>query len=654
MQLTIIGEHPLAKDDEGKLKCRIGSLFTDDATLVTLPRMTHAMQRLFYLGKLNKDRAARGEKPLDELSLPDDIEDAVDLIMENDCILIRPDPSRMDLAFKADEMLQTLPGVNKLRIRFLHARNASVQKAIRARGEYWRISPRPQSEADIISFIRRSRIAIENLPLYYYSPATGTRYLTLQNFAELSKLPEAAFRRQLIEIKTYTKRWNRLHNPEVAFFGLVQPVPDLFDACDFANAPLPVLHMDHARTAALLADATDYALRQDDVTNPIWRNHLFACLTDERNETLSEVLVSGLTEEFFRQIHWLPGGCVQNDELIFDTIFDDLKTHPDDPELKRICDPRVKGFIFNYIREFAKLEYINIGRLLPGLRKHPEKGAHRAYIVEVKNRDADKPDLRILRMQRWGIKEHLAEHNDLLRAIMETQDYTEYTLDRRLGCWELGLPVPPRQGLRILPEDYSWAGTTGVSRIWTPYFERDFIDGLATDKIPESRLRDPQFATALARLLGGAAAPNLVVGRISEERKIIFDSGDEILLMDQTGRPSQILTADHSGTFVDYTSPLVTFAEGYARPVLSRLGKVPDPAFFAKTYLDAMEEKLREMQGKYRLARHAFDTLFQHSKQGPGTFSDRWASALKRLRETDVGQVIGAIRSCIAKQIPGL
>lgn len=651
MNLTILGEHPLKCDADGKLVSRIGTLFVKERVLLTWPRMTHAMQRLQYQDQINLARKQRGEGPLAEAEMMDRLEDAVDLIMDVRTVLIRPDPSRMDLAFEADELLQTL--VSKTFIRFLHARNATVQQAIRARGEYWRISPRPQEDAEIIVAIERSKIAIGGLPIYYYSPITGTRYLTYQEFCKLGTLSFEQLRQHLIEIQSYSVRRNRLHNYEIAFFGATSAFGGaLFLPYDFVTADAARLRSYHVELILKFEGAVEPNLRRDDVKNALWRNRLFATLTDERNETLSEVLVSGLTEEFFRQIQWLPGGSIQNGELVFDRIFDEFKEHSEDPVLKGIVEFRVKGFIFNYIREFAQLEYINIGRLLPGLRNRHERGAHQAYIVEVKSLASEKPDLRIIRMQRFGIREHLAEHGDLLRAIMEAQEYTEYTLDRRLGCWELGLPVPGRLVTRMIPEDYAWVGTKGVSRIWATYFERDFIDGLATDKIPPDRMKEPAYALSIAKLLGSAAASNIVVGRVSSSGQVIFDNGDEIVIMDKSGRPSQVLAADHAGTFVDYLSPLEKFAEDYAEPVLKRATCVFDAAVFAEVYLEAMEQRLLKMQYDYSQKTRVFDTLFQHSKQGPETFSHRWAKVLERLKTTDVHKLVGKIRAAIAAKIP--
>jgi hypothetical protein len=652
MNLTILGEHPLKCDEKGKLVSRIGTLFVANKVLVTLPRMTHAMQRLYYQEQINLKRTKQGDSPISELDMMEVWENAVDLIMDDQAVLIRPDSSRMDLAFLADELLQTI--ISKPSIRFLHARCVAVQQAIRARGEYWRISPRPQEDTEIIASIERSKIAIAGLPIYYYSPSTGTRYLTLQEFCKLGTLSFEQLRQHLTEIQSYSAKRNRLHNHEVSFFGANASFNSTsFQPYDFTTADAAQLRSWHVELIQNFEAAVDASLRRDDVKNAIWRNRLFACLTDERNETLSEVLVSGLTEEFFRQIQWLPGGNIQNGgEWVFDSIFDEFKDRPQDEVLKRIVEIRVKGFIFNYIREFAQLEYINIGRLLPGLRNRHEKGTHQAYIVEVKSLASEKPDLRIIRMQRWGIKEHLAEHHDLLRAIMEAQDYTEYTLDRRLGCWELGMPVPSRLVTRMIPEEYVWQGTKGVSRIWATYYERDFIDGLATDKIPQDRMKEPAYALSIAKLLGSAAASNMVVGRVNSAGSVVFDNGDEIVLMDKSGRPNQILAADHAGTFSDYLSPLEKFAEDYAEPVLKRASGVFDPAAFARAYLDAMEQRLLQMQKDYLRAPHIFDKLFQHSKQGPETFSHRWSRVLERMKSTDAHQLVRTIRAVIAAKIP--
>ena len=76
--------------------------------------------------------------------------------MEDDTILIRPDPDNMPLAFEADELLQEL--VPKHRIKFLGVRNEKVRDAIKQRGEWWRISLLPKTPDEMKQMIAASRI----------------------------------------------------------------------------------------------------------------------------------------------------------------------------------------------------------------------------------------------------------------------------------------------------------------------------------------------------------------------------------------------------------------------------------------------------------------------------------------------------------------
>ncbi len=647
MSLTLFGEHPLATDAEGKLKSRIGTLFVDARVLVTLPRMTHAMQRLYYTGLLDSQRCSQGVPPLSDQDKEMVWESAVDLIMDGRNILIRPEPDKMGLAFQGDDLL--LEKTTKPHIRFLNARNAKVQQAIRERGEYWRISPEPQETPEIIATIEKAKLALGGLALYYYNFVTGTRYLTVQALDSLSTLGEPFLRQHLIEIRDYSAQRNRIGHREVAFFASDGTFGyKAFEGRDIVHAPVDQLRAWHAELVDCFKKAVPHVFHKDLPHVQLWRNRMFACLIDEANDTLAETVVSGLTPEFFHKIRWLQGGRIENGELVFDSAFGEAGEKSPEASTVALNDQRIRGFICNYIREFGTLQYVNIGGLLPDLRLLPPVGGHRAYLSEVKHRGVEKPVLRIIRIQRWGIREHLDAGKDLLWAIMEAQDYTDYTLDRRLGCWELGMLLPGRIDTRTVTETYMGANPAyHGTRIWTTYYERDFINGLATDKIPDVRLRDDAFALGFARLLGQAAAPNLVVGRTTQEGEVTFDRGDEMLLMDEVGHPQRIVVADHAGTFVDYEKKLEAFAAAYARPVISRARFVANPQSFADTYVNALADRLRGMQSEYRQNRRAFDTLFKHSKQGEKTFSYRWAKVLARMENTDAAALARLIRACI-------
>jgi hypothetical protein len=647
MELKILGEHPLALAENGMLKCRIATIFVNSKTLVTV-RGVHATQRLAYGEHLDQQQLAQGLLPLTDAEHAEEWKSAVDLIVEPGIILIRPDPNNMPLAFEADQLLQEL--ISKRQIHFLYVRQEKVQEAIRRRGEYWRISPVPQAPDDIAKDVIVSRIGIGGLPIYYYSAMTGTRYLTVQEFIGLGTLDDEELRLHLAEIRDYASRLNRFGSREIAFFGADKSFgPEAFAGRDFENGGQDELHAWHAELAERFCRAVPQRLHNDQVENLFWRNRMFSALIGDKDDTVSEEVLCRITPEFFRQIRWLPGGRVDNGELNFDDLFTELEANPANKELNDLCDERVKRLICNYVREFGSLEYVNIGRLAPALRRRrPQASGHRAYIAEVKHRGAPEPVLRIVRLQKWGIREHLEEGKELLHSIMESEEYTEFILDRRLGGWQLGMSMPGRIDTRQIAEIYrgsnrQYQGT----RIWTTYFERDFILGMATDKIPPARFRDEPFALEFARLLGQAAAPNMIVGRTTLDGLVIFDDGDEIVLLDDAGMPQRIISADHAGTFTDCESELVRFAAEYARPVTSRTSLVANPAAFSDAYVTAFVENFQRIQGEYRKQRRAFDTLFKHSKQGDKTFAWRWSKVLDRLDRTKPTLLAQQIRSFI-------
>jgi hypothetical protein len=155
--LQIVGEPLFAKDSDGKLKSRIATVFPEAATLITLPGI-HATQRLAYIDLLNQQREKSGLPPLSACEQTVAWQSAVDLIVEDDAVLIRPDPANMPLAFRADELLQQVAG--KHRVKFLYVLNQRVRDAIKRRGECWRINPLPRSPDEIKRLIAASRIGI--------------------------------------------------------------------------------------------------------------------------------------------------------------------------------------------------------------------------------------------------------------------------------------------------------------------------------------------------------------------------------------------------------------------------------------------------------------------------------------------------------------
>jgi hypothetical protein len=148
--MKILGEPIFARDAEGRLLSRIGTLFFKTPGLVT-KRGIHAMQRAMWVDEINSERATKGLAPLTNDEEDEEFSLSVDLIFTDEYVLIRPDPDRMDLAMRADDELQKI--VSKRKIRFLNTHAAKVRNALRARGENWRMARHPISQDDMVRLV---------------------------------------------------------------------------------------------------------------------------------------------------------------------------------------------------------------------------------------------------------------------------------------------------------------------------------------------------------------------------------------------------------------------------------------------------------------------------------------------------------------------
>ncbi len=647
----ILGEHPLARDAAGRLKSRIATVFPLSNALVTLPGI-HATQRMAHVDAQARQRADLGLSPLSRDEEIAEWRNSVDLIIEDDLILIRPDPDNMALSFRADEILQNL--VPKHRIKFLLVRDGQVRRAIKQRGECWRISPLPKTTDEMKQMIVSSRIAIGGEELYYYSKATGTRLLTYEAFARLATFGEQALREHLLEIQKFSAGVNVHGNREVAFFmanaGFSK---EDFRLCQFEGLEGPALRAVYEGLRCKFAKAVPIEFQRDDVAHLDWRNHMYASLIGQDEKSVSEERLLGLSSEFFMQIEWLPGGRIEEGELIFDSVFETAE-ETRDPELLRLCDEKCRNLMFNFVREYANLEYVNIGRVVRSLSQRTESAGRRdVYIIQIKQCGVEEEIVKIVRMQKWGVREHLDEGKRLLDAIVQSEEYTEYVLDRRLGCRQLGMNLPARTNAKRMSEPYQGlCSEVRNGMIWSPYFERDYIRGMASDKIPPEKLADPAFAARLARLLGQAAASNMIVGRCGSGNRVVFDDGDEIVIENDAGLPVEIIVADHTGTFADFRSDLRSFIPEYAAAVTRRLPDLTDPEEFATLYVEAFVSRFSHIQLEYRKRKQAFDRLFRHRpRDEAGSFAYRWECVLDRLRQASAGELGELLKNAIASGV---
>jgi hypothetical protein len=568
-------------------------------------------------------------------------------------VLIRPDPERMDLAFKADEELQRL--VSKRKIRFLNTHSAKVRNALRRRGENWRMARQPISQEDMKRKILSSKVAISHLPVYYYNHATGTRYITASDYDMVAGLDAGAFRSQIAEIVRHLNKRNRMGHPEVELFPSTTPIEI---RSEFKNLDVDSLGDEELREKIVRIDqewrmSLPAHLREESVDNYEWRNEMCAAITACPNDTNAEEqeLILGISPEFYRQVEWLPGARIDCGEVVFDPLWDEfLRTR--DPELARVCDYRVRSIIFNLTRLFGDIEYVNIGRIVHSLARRPVEGARRGnvYIIQYKEtRRADASQF-IVRFQKWGIAEHLDEGKDLLQSILEANEYADYILDRRLMCRQLGMALPPRLGFGQFTEAYHGDNEYNGTSVRAYYYARAYVPGTASDKVPPARFRNPAFAQRFARLMGEAAAIDLAVGRAATETgECIFDQNYEVLQYGQDGLPARLVVTDHAGSFVNYLHPFEETVTAYANVIRRRATFVSDVRSFASAYVTMFEQTLAKLQQRYRERRRAYDELFVHRPfDAAGSGSYRWLKMLERLDACDPSALATRLAEAIA------
>ena len=308
----------------------------------------------------------------------------------------------------------------------------------------------------------------------------------------------------------------------------------------------------------------------------------------------------------------------------------------------------MRGIIFNFFREYRELEYINVGRVLASLGDRPRDGGRRGvYLVEIKQKFNPNEMVRIVRLQKWDVWIHLNEGKSWERAMVESAEYTDYVLDRRLGCQQLGMRVSQWITQHSFPETYRGSNREMFGRrIWSVFFERDYMTGMVTSKIPGAVLKTPGYGKALAHLLGEAAAINMIVGRTDRKMRVNFDDGDEVLITDQKCWPLAITVADPTGAFTKYTSDLMEDAPDYARPYLRRRDRLDAPREFLEAYVAGFVKRFEEVQKDYGRRRVALRGLFAHVPKDPtGNFSYRWDCVLNRLERADAKALAARIRA---------
>ena len=211
------------------------------------------------------------------------------------------------------------------------------------------------------------------------------------------------------------------------------------------------------------------------------------------------------------------------------------------------------------------------------------------------------------------------------------------------------MDLPWRLGHGHFTEKYRGNNQYNGIALRTAYFVRAYVTGVASDKIPLAKYRNPLFALKFAEQMGGAAAVDMIVGRQSSTTgEILFDTSYEVVRLDEDGLPRKVKVTDHAGSFVNYEQDFAEYVAKYAQPVIRRKDYVTDYAGFAAAYVEGFRRKLTEVQGSYRARKGAFDELFSdrpYDTTGSGAY--RWACALRRLDACDPERVTALLKEAI-------
>jgi hypothetical protein len=637
--------------DEDFFKYRIADVFPAYNTIIA-GKGTHALLATKFIETLNKDRHQNGlEKILNDEEM-DIFSNCVSLINDDTTIFIRPD-NEMDVVFEGDDVLKAYFGYNvEPNIKFLNVLSDRVRTALKENGYCWRMSHMPRSVEEIKKMIQDSKTAITDRKMYHYNMVTGTRYLTFSDFGQLAELPSDLLRRYLKEIAHFSEGKNKKHNPEVDFFMAESNFSyKNFKRFDFESASEEDLRKMYGqlRDEFLCAVHNDN-FWTDDIENLNWRKGMFSklieCGKDCDLAQISEEEYLGLSPEFYMHIEWLPGAKMKNGRPRPDPIFDELKKHPHNPTLRRLCDEKVLGFIENIYRIHGAhgLDYVNIGRITEHLAHDDtsKTGRQDVYIAEIKKTGHEELIIEILKMQKWDVKVYLDEGRTFLQSVHDADEYTEYVYDRLVGFRELGANVLSFYSERVEEHHHHKA-------IKSRYFRRDYIPGMATDKIPKQMYNNKEFSFRLAALLGKAAASNMIVGRTDNQAEnVIFDSGNEILSLDDRSMPHEITVCSLVGIFNDFENyNLERLAGQYAMPVIKRKDLVPNFQEFATAYVQAFLDRFENIKEEYLNDTKSYEVMFPGRREDKGAFKYRWKKVLDRLERADPNIISIAIMKSI-------
>lgn len=637
-KLILYGPDPLERDEDGRFLHPMADIFPSWNSMIVGSGL-HVSLALEFMEILGAERGRKLE-PDEEAKV---YEDLVAVVMRGEHVVIRSIPNNMEHCFRASELLEE--AVSSEIIRFTGSHDPMVREAFKLSGESWKMTPRYFTVEEIISQIDLSIVSVGTSNRYYYNMESGGRLITFQGFSEIHQaLPDRReFTDRVREVHDLFQRRNKQYVRELDFFmakhdkldiGLLGKLADYLAGCtDWDD--------EQRRTAGRLfddflvnlGDSMEPDFRRDDTSNPTWRTYMYSVLNDIPP---TEESILGVSEEFNMNIQWVPGCRIKDGQAI------------SDPHVEE----QVESLLQDFFRFYGPLEYLNLGRVMRSQSQKRAAGSYReVYIAVLKQQDSQVEQIRILRKVRRGTLHFLNRGHPLEKACQLAEGYLQYTFDRRDLLSLLGINTPPVNCLKRTEK------IPGTGTIPVEFFNRPYINGMATDKVPFYFYENAGFVQALATLSGDAAALNLIVGRCDPESGMVFfGDGDEVLLFERDRfAPSDIVLADFTGAFADVVSPLDRSIPFYMHYLLDMLERVRVSGWQKKQLFELADIFIDSMKRRIDLTRRLLFEGDAMRVEVEGMIADRdeqvnpvrvkWQRALERLRKLPLDSFIERFRA---------
>ncbi|MFH1125749.1 MAG: hypothetical protein V1703_01370 [Candidatus Altiarchaeota archaeon] len=261
------------------------------------------------------------------------------------------------------------------------------------------------------------------------------------------------------------------------------------------------------------------------------------------------------------------------------------------------------------------------------------------------------------------------------QALVIARQYEFNILDRvEAITWLCANAQLPLFRLHHTTEDVPGFGGVKVG-----HFTRTHVKGTATNRVMLHRYRRKEFVEGLLECKGRMAADKLVMGAA------FFDDGDEIISQwDKGGNPEALTWSDPTGSFRHLDTPMehnvglfaCSLAGDLIKHCISRsfwhkplIGGSWMPRKIAANFYREFEKELLKVQDRYKdeesrgfsnrliesrsrrdvaKAREEGDRVSLQARENPPYLEwdmrDNWRKTLKRLDDTDIGEVVGSLK----------